>query len=317
MVAPVRGWAPAFFALSFLAPAGAQTAEPPYEAIGAKVEKRINGIIALLGFQAIPDITTTSLSISEPASGDPEIVLGQFGAGFTWSDDFPLYLEGMVGYSRYDPRFLVSDGSDTREVPFQWNSTAATIGIGWDIRLMDNLVLRPVVSATIGYIASDAKVVGFVLNEKLGADVQFLTSGGMNAWGYGGSLVLDYENYSPEREIDIELRYSQMRLESYGGERAIQASANVGSVNLWARWRAPISDWTAFDRPVRYALEITHSEFLYDQRGILGFDRLTSLGAGLELDLEESRFIDRARIMGRYVFGDNVSGFSVGFAVTF
>jgi hypothetical protein len=62
-------------------------------------------------------------------------------------------------------------------------------------------------------------------------------------------------------------------------------------------------------------LELTHSEFTGDQKGVLGFDRLTSLGTGIEL--APSGFIDRARVMGRYVFGENVSGFSIGFAITF
>jgi hypothetical protein len=65
-------------------------------------------------------------------------------------------------------------------------------------------------------------------------------------------------------------------------------------------------------------LELTHSEFLGDQRGILGFDRLTSVGAGLELDSSAyDVIITRTRLVGRYVFGTNVSGFSVGLAVSF
>ena len=55
-----------------------------------------------------------------------------------------------------------------------------------------------------------------------------------------------------------------------------------------------------------------------DQRGVLGFDRLTSVGAGLELDSSAYNvFITRTRLVGRYVFGTNVSGFSVGLAVSF
>lgn len=50
-------------------------------------------------------------------------------------------------------------------------------------------------------------------------------------------------------------------------------------------------------------LELTHSEFL---------------GAGLELDSSAyDVFITRTRLVGRYVFGTNVRGFSVGLAVSF
>ena len=45
---------------------------------------------------------------------------------------------------------------------------------------------------------------------------------------------------------------------------------------------------------------------------------LTTVGAGLELDSSAYNvFITRTRLVGRYVFGNNVSGFSVGLAVSF
>jgi hypothetical protein len=70
---------------------------------------------------------------------------------------------------------------------------------------------------------------------------------------------------------------------------------------------------------LRYVLEFTHSEFLSDdQRGVLGFDNLTSVGTGLEVDMTDLDFIvTRARMVGRYEFGENVSGFSLGLAVSF
>lgn len=46
--------------------------------------------------------------------------------------------------------------------------------------------------------------------------------------------------------------------------------------------------------------------------------RLFGLGLGLELvSSAYPVFITRTRLLGRYVFGDNVSGFSVGLAVSF
>ena len=51
---------------------------------------------------------------------------------------------------------------------------------------------------------------------------------------------------------------------------------------------------------------------------MLGFDRLTTLGTGLELDTSgHDVSITRVRAVLRYVFGNNVSGFSLGLAVSF
>ena len=70
-------------------------------------------------------------------------------------------------------------------------------------------------------------------------------------------------------------------------------------------------------------VEGQHSRFFGGQRADLGFEHLTKLGGGLELDtgaLEVGAFglyAQRMRLVGRYVFGKNVSGFSVGIGVSF
>lgn len=64
-------------------------------------------------------------------------------------------------------------------------------------------------------------------------------------------------------------------------------------------------------------LEFAHTRYYGDQAGILGFDYLSSDGLGLEID---SSFYDviitRTRLVGRYAFGNNVAGVSVGLAVS-
>jgi hypothetical protein len=297
--------------------AGTASAAPDFSLVGAKIQDKIDAMIAVLGFQVIPDVTTTSLGIQDPVSGNPNLLLSQLGAGFTWSDSFPLYLEGMLAYSRYDPLFVASDGTQTRDVPLKWNSVAITAGLGWDIRLSDTLVLRPMINGTIGYLGSDLSAASFVIGDLLDKELSFARRGDIKAWGGGGSLVLDYDYDTADNEYDFEIRYSYMHLQTFDGIAELTGNADVGSLNVWARWRAPLSDWSAFGNPVRHVLELTYSEFTGDQRGALGFDRLVSLGAGVELDLSRSEVVDRARAMLRYVRGDNVSGFSLGFAVTF
>ena len=136
--------------------------------------------------------------------------------------------------------------------------------------------------------------------------------------GLGGSLVLDYERYRPENEIDTELRYTNIYLQSINGSsEAVSGSSSAQTLSLWARWRAP-TGLTALDRPFRYVLEFSHTQFLGDLRGAMGFDWLTSLGAGFELDTSKYTWLTtRWRLLGRYKFGDNVQGWSVGVACSF
>jgi hypothetical protein len=240
------------------------------------------------------------------------------GAGFTVSKDFPLYLEGTAAYSRYDPTFLVSDGTNSREVPVKWNSLSATAGIGWDFPVIQDLVFRPIFNFTMGTVQSDLKIAGQFLGNQTGKDLSFLDRGRLDAAGVGGSLMLDYERYRPEHEIDVELRYTNIYLQSISGSsEVVSGHADSQTLSLWSRWRAP-TGLTALNRPFRYVLEFSHTQFLGDLRGALGFDWLTSLGAGFELDTSEYTWLtSRWRILGRYKFGDNVQGWSVGLACSF
>jgi hypothetical protein len=57
---------------------------------------------------------------------------------------------------------------------------------------------------------------------------------------------------------------------------------------------------------------------LGSEAGALGFSRLTSVGVGLELDTSAHEvYVTRVRTVVRYVFGNNVSGASLGLAVSF
>jgi hypothetical protein len=303
--------------LAYVPAAFAQAAT--YRLRDINVQKQANSVLALMGYQVVPDLTASSLSISDARTGNPDIGLSQLSGGFTISRGTPLYLEGGIAGSRYNPTFLMTDGADTVHVPVKWNSASLTLGIGWDFPTpIPELVFRPIINGAYGYMTSDLHAAESVLNYVAGTDVEFFNGGQLTAYGIGGSLMLDYEHYRPEGEVDVELRYTNIQLQSTGGaSAAVRGHADAQTVSLWARYRAP-TGWHALDRPVRYVLEFAQSAFLGDQRGLLGFNYLTSLGVGLELDSSAYHvFITRTRLVARYLFGDNVSGVSVGLAVSF
>jgi hypothetical protein len=286
-----------------------------FEPVGGNVQKRVNGVLALMGYMLTPDITTGSLSISNDATGNPDFALTTLGGGFTVSKESPLYLEGTLGYSRYDPTFIASNGQVERSVAAKWDAYSATGGIGWDFPVTEGLVFRPIFNFSYGRVESNVSVTG---QSETGAELDFLQNGRLNAYGLGGSLVLDYERHRPENEIDVELRYTNIYLQSFGGtSTAVQGSADAQSVSLWARWRAP-SGITMLERPLRYVLEYAHTTFLGDLDGVLGFNHLNSVGAGLELDSSKYDIIvTRTRLMARYKVGEHVRGWAVGLAISF
>ena len=286
--------------------------------IGGNVKRHADAVLAVMSYTTVPDVTTSSLSINNATSGNPGFGQSQLGGGFTISRSFPLYVEGTLAYSRYDPTFLATDGAQQRELPTRWNTFSTTVGIGWDFRITDELVFRPILNGTIGRVSSDLKIGQSVVNRVTDSNLQFLNNGSLDAYGYGGSLVLDFEHYRATYEIDAELRATDIYLRSFGGSsEAVQGSATAQQVSLWTRWRAP-TGWHALDRPVRYVLEFAYSHYFGDSAGVLGFNDLTSLGVGLELDSSKYPIvITRTRALVRYVFGHNVHGVSFGFAVSF
>lgn len=282
------------------------------------LQQQVNAIVALTGYTLTPDVTTGSISISNDSAGNPDLGMTSVGGGFTLSNSFPLYLEGTAGVSRYDPTFVLSDGQEERTVPVKWNSISATLGIGWDFYLTDYLIFRPILNGSIGSVASDASLLGSYLEYQTGSELDFLLDGQLNTYGVGGTLMLDVEDYTPDREIDIELRYTDIALKSYSDtSQVVEGNADATTLSLWSRWRAP-TGLTLMDRPVRYVLEAAHTQFYGDLDGALGFDALTSVGLGFELDSSAYDIVvTRTRLVFRYKFGNNVEGTSVGLAISF
>jgi hypothetical protein len=287
------------------------------------IKDRKDGILTLMGFTVLPDVTTSSLSINDATSGNTDLRQTTLGGGFTISQDFPLYLEGTVGYSRYNPKFIASKGDETLSIPVKWNSLSLTGGIGWDFPLTENkeLKLRPIFNFTFGHIESDASILGRYLREHFDMDsdsLEFLNRGRMNTYGFGGAIMLDWEHYREDYEVDVELRYTNIQLRSFESDySSIQGSSDANIVSLWTRWRAP-TGFTMLNKPLRYVLEGSNTTFLGAQRDALGFNYLSTVGVGFELDSSDYPvFITRTRVLYRYTFGENVSGHSIGLAMSF
>jgi hypothetical protein len=168
-------------------------------------------------------------------------------------------------------------------------------------------------------VATDARLFQAYLNYKFpDLDLDVIDGGSLNVYGLGGSLMLDWEHYREDYEIDIELRYSNIQLRTFGSTTdGLRGESEANTAGVWARYRAPTGH-NLLDRPLRYVLETSFTSYFGEQRGALGFNNLKSVGAGLELDTSAKMdLISRARMVLRYIFGENVRGASIGLAVSF
>jgi hypothetical protein len=280
--------------------------------VGVDLQKLANAVLAVMGFTVTPDVTTGSLSIFNQATGNPHFKQSSVGGGFTTSKGFPLYLEGTAAYARYDPTFVAAVDEP---VHVDWESVSLGGGVGWDFPLAAaGWTLRPIFNLSLGQVSSSGAA---GLAPESGADSVFLRDGELNAFGIGGSIMLDYERYRPENEIDLELRYSNIYLQSYNSSAAVEGHASAQSVSAWARWRAPTGLHVS-ELPLRYVLEYAYTRFLGDLEGTLGFEDIHSFGIGLELDSSKRDIVvTRTRLLARYRVGNNVDGWAIGLAVSF
>lgn len=281
------------------------------------LKKRTDAFMTITGYSLTPDVTTGSLSITDKGGSNQNLQMISLGGGDRISANFPLYLEGTIAFNRYDPTFTDGIGNSSVTVPVKWTGITGTGGIGWDFPLTDNLRIRPIANVMLGHVESDLSIAGRIIENKTGVDLQFLNGGRMNAYGTGGSLMLDYEDYKPEREYDAELRYTNIAINTFDSSTAVQGSADSQSMGLWARARYP-TPLTVLERPLRAVFELAHTEFLGQLRGALGFDSLSSVGTGFEIDRSASDpMFSRVRLVFRYQFGQNVRGTSIGLAASF
>jgi hypothetical protein len=282
------------------------------------LQNRANHVMMIMGYSLTPDVTTGSLSITDKSTQDPALRMLSLGGGDRISADFPLYIEGTLAINRYNPTFqTISDQGNPLTIPVNWNSISGTGGIGWDFPITKDLRIRPLANLTIGHVESDLSVAARVIENQTGVDLEFLKKGRLNAYGVGGSLMLDYENYKPERDLDLEVRYTNIPLHSFDSSRAVKGHSSSQSLSIWARSRIPTGT-SFFEMPIRHVIELAHTEFLGDMRGAIGFNYLSSIGTGIEFDRKDNGiFFSRVRMLVRYQFGANVQGWSVGMAASF
>jgi hypothetical protein len=286
------------------------------------------GVLGLMGYGMIPSGAASTLQVNRktagPEEGDPTLTLSQFGFGFEVDESFPLYLEIYASYMRYDPRAVLR-GEGTRDVSVLWNNFTGTFGIGWDFYLADSLYVTPILNVAVGYAASDASLAStFFAWRRDRSEPTALSEVHANVWGLGGSLMLTYFDYSVERQIDLQARYTQLRLQTFGNSLpASRGTSTASTLGLWGQYRWP-TGIELFRRPLRWVVNGSASAYLGDQRQATGFAWATTIGGGIEFDVGRLQFgalgldVSRVQFTLNYLYADrNITGLSFGLGISF
>lgn len=290
------------------------------DVFGRSIRNQAEGALSVLGMAALPSETASTLVLDTGGDSDERFDFrqGQLGGGFRVSEGFPLWLEGYLGWNRYDPTVVLDDGAP-RRLPLKWTSVAATGGIGWEFDLNEHWTFRPQAHLALGRVQSDVSVGAQVVGNRLGLDPEFLRGGGVTAGGYGGSATIVYnQRWENDWEADLTLRHTHLEFQPIGHDRDLLAEADAITTALWSRLRVP-TGLELFNRPVRSVYEVTGAYLSGDQAEVLDTDWLAGVGFGGEIDLAETwvPWVTTTRLMMRYTVGDELEGFSIGLAASF
>jgi len=301
--------------------AGAGRADSLQDIFGRQIRAQGDGVLAVLSMTAVPGETTSALVLDTGTDSQErfDFEQAQLGGGFRVSEGFPLYLEGYLGYNRYDPNVILQENGTPRKLPLKWTSVAATGGIGPEFDLTEYWKFRPLVHLSVGRVQSDMSIAAQVVANRLGIDADFVEGGGITAGGYGASAALVYNHrWESDWEADMVLRYTDLHFEPIGRDDELVASADARATALWSRLRVPTGA-RLFDRPVRSVYEFSAASFSGDQANVLGTDWLVQVGVGGEIDLETTwvPWVTTTRLVARITVGEELTGFSVGLAASF
>lgn len=278
------------------------------------------GSLAVMGLAGIPDDSASAISLqSDTRNRDYDFKSAQLGGGFRLSEGVPIYLEGYIGYARYDPVLTFSGTDQTTALPLKWTSVVATGGVGYQFDLGERWKMTPMAHISVGRTQSDASVATQVIANRLGIEGDFVESGGLWAGGAGGSLTLDYHlPLENDREFEASLRHTHIEYWPIGDDKDLLVQSTAANTVLWTRYRFPTGK-RMFGRPVRWVGDLSLSYLIGDQSIVLGTDWLARVGGGIEVDLSDTwvPWVTTTRLMVRYYGSDTVNGFTVGLAASF
>ncbi|WP_299946281.1 autotransporter domain-containing protein [uncultured Ruegeria sp.] len=311
------------FAILFLVLLLAQTASAQTlleRAFEKQQQENAAGSLAILGLAGIPDDSASAISLqSNTDNRDYDFKSAQLGGGFRLAEGVPIYLEGYIGYARYDPVLTFSGTGDTTRIPLKWTSLALTGGVGYQFDIGEYWKVTPMAHISVGRTQSDASVGAQAIANRVGLDRDFLESGGIWAGGAGGSMTVSYDQpLSNDREFEASLRYTHIEYWPIGDNKDLLVESTAANAVLWSRYRFPTGR-RMFGRPVRWVGDLSVSYLLGDQALVLGTDWLARVGGGIEVDLSDTwvPWVSTTRFMVRYYGSDTVNGFSAGIGISF
>ena len=228
------------------------------------------------------------------------------------------YAELSLSYLRAKEELAIPEFGDL-EIDFDLKTFSALAGAGLSIPLSEGAFLRPILLFGYSRVIDDSELRGEFSDVIDAAASGILFDVEIDSLIYGAAAELGYRR-EVRSDVDFEahLRYNQVRSDVISAsDRSLKRSNDFGVVTTDLEVDVK-TGYTLFSRDV-HAIGSIGGTYLPGRQGDnLDSDFYHEVGGGLEL--KEDRIIKGVKglkLFGRYIFGDDVTGYKFGVKLTF
>lgn len=213
----------------------------------------------------------------------------------------------------------VIDFLDNYEIDFDVTMTNALAGGGLTIPLTKRTMFRPILLLGYSHVQDDAETRGISADLIDPAAEGIYTNFEVNSLVFGGAAELSHQRrLTANSELDTHIRYSHVLVDSFrASDRSLESSNDFGVVSAGGEVDRK-TGLKIYSRDLHLigSLEGTYFPALIGEE--LGTDFLVGGGVGIEIKEDQViRGVEGAQLFGRYIVGEDVTGYQVGLTLTF
>ena len=241
----------------------------------------------------------------------------------TKSPDTSVFVEGVASYlvAEADIADLFEGTLPGLEASARadWQVGTASLGAGPQLRIDDHFSFTPVWSLGYSHIRNETLLAGpgAAAARTVFDDVLF-------NWNASSVLIgtsLRGEGHfdlGGDYELDLLARFDLVHVESLHAVNTLQEfDANVVKATTIARLQGP-TGWKVGDQSLVWHADFGHRAFFGRAQDVLGVDQMWEFGTGVEVNTSTWLGpIAKLKLSGAVAFAHDVSGWSVGFGLSF
>jgi len=278
------------------------------------------GYAQIIGLAATPDIAAASYEIDSSAK-KPTLDVFRLPYQSRWlalSQETDLYWRVAGGYLRLKEDFAISLApGDSGTIGSKWTAYSASGGLLAKVRLGNGFTLEPALDVGVARLENGASYGGAATALQPLLD-GLLFNWQTNAWLVTPSIGLGWATANDDARTTVRGHVARSWISSFDESDPAQSfreAANIYSIR--ADYSKP-AGFTIAERALNWVIYAGYAGFFGAKSDALGFTSVAEIGGGIELPIHTDRpQSERVRFAAGYLFGPDVTGWTVGLSVQY